>query len=76
MTIYDFVISQPVLSGDSNPPYDRRIEITIVAIISVFLSEKENSVIYICDDSDNRHHIRKRKFDGWFKKNQTGELEI
>jgi len=76
LTIYDFVISQPVLSGDSNPPYDRRIEITIVAIISVFLSEMENSVIYICDDSDNRHHIRKRKFDEWLKKNQTGELEI
>ena len=43
--------------------------------MSLFLSEKENSVIYICDDSDNRHNARKRKYDGWFNKNDNNKFE-
>ena len=43
--------------------------------MSLFLSEKENSVIYICDDSDKCHHARKRKYDGWFSKNDNNKFE-
>ena len=75
LTIYDFIISVAVLGGNEKKALDKRIERTVVQILIEFLSEKENSVIYICDDSDNRHHIRKRKYDSWFNLNKNSLIE-
>lgn len=43
-------------------------------IISDYLIKNENAVIYICDSSDYKEHIRKRKFDSWFKKSDDGTI--
>ncbi len=75
VNIFEFSIN--ILSVDENisPPLDKRVEITIVQILSAFLSSKENAVVYICQNLDDRHFARKRKFDMWFKQNATDTLE-
>jgi Family of unknown function (DUF6169) len=75
--IYVFELSINILRVDENisPPYDKRVEVTVVKILSTFLSSKENAVIYICQNLDDRHYARKRKFDAWFKQNATNSLE-
>ena len=55
-------------------PLDERIGITVSKIISDYLIKNENAVIYICDSSDYKEHIRKRKFDSWFKKSDDGTI--
>ena len=55
--------------------YDARVEATIVSILSAFFSDNKNSLIYICDNLDNRQRGRRRKFDGWFKKSNTTAVE-
>jgi hypothetical protein len=39
-------------------PYDKRVEATIVEILSTFFSQNKNSLIYICDNLDNRQRSR------------------
>ena len=56
-------------------PYDERIEVTIVHILSAFFEDNKNSLIYVCDNLDNRQQARFRKFHSWFKKNKTDSLE-
>jgi hypothetical protein len=56
-------------------PFDKRVEVTIVDILSTFFNNNKNSLIYVCDTIDNRQQGRFRKFDMWFKKNQTASLE-
>ena len=56
-------------------PYDPRVEATIVDILSTFFSDNKNSLIYICDNLDNRQRGRQRKFDGWFNKSNTTAVE-
>jgi hypothetical protein len=56
-------------------PYDERIEVTIVHILSVFFEDNKNSLIYVCDNLGNRHQARFRKFHNWFKRNKTDKLE-
>lgn len=56
-------------------PYDERVESTIVDILSRFFSQNKNSLIYICDNLDNRQRVRRRKFDGWFNKTKTSVVE-
>lgn len=53
---------------------DARLPITIVKILRDFLSEWQNAVVYICDSSDERHILRKRKFNAWFKQNDDGSI--
>lgn len=55
-------------------PLDERIGVTVSKIIIDYLAKNENAVIYICDSSDYREHIRKRKFDSWFKKSDDGSI--
>ncbi len=56
-------------------PYDKRVEYTVVAILSTFFNENKNSLIYVCDNLDNRHEGRYRKFDIWFKRNKNTMIE-
>jgi hypothetical protein len=56
-------------------PFDKRVEITIVEIISMFFNNNKNSLIYVCNNLDNRQQGRSRKFNSWFNKNTTFPVE-
>jgi Family of unknown function (DUF6169) len=56
-------------------PFDKRVEITIVEIISMFFNNNKNSLIYVCNNLDNRQQGRSRKFNSWFNKNATFPVE-
>lgn len=56
-------------------PYDKRVEITIVNILSTFFNDNKNSLIYVCNNLDNRERARSRKFNSWFNKNTTFSVE-
>ncbi len=73
--VFELSLSFSALGGTLSPSYDNRIEITVVKIISDFLSDVENSAVYLCDTSDKRQKARKRKFDFWFNKHSSDELE-
>ncbi len=55
-------------------PPDPRIAATVALIVRKFLKNISNGVIYICDSGDKKEHIRKRKFDSWFKKHDEGSI--
>ena len=46
-----------------------------ITLILSFLSDHTNSIIYTCDNIDNRHHARNRKFNIWFNRHQSTDLE-
>jgi hypothetical protein len=56
-------------------PLDKRIEATIVNILSLFFEDNSNSLIYVCSNLDNRQKARNRKFDSWFNRNETVLIE-
>ena len=56
-------------------PYDKRIEATIIDILSAFFENSKNSLLYVCDNLDNRHPSRARKFDAWFKRYKNVRIE-
>jgi hypothetical protein len=53
---------------------DKRIASTVATILKAFLDEKENAVVYICDNSDNREKARFHKFYHWFKQFNDGSI--
>jgi Family of unknown function (DUF6169) len=55
-------------------PLDKRIAVTVTNIIKTFLREKENVVVYICDNSDSREKARFHKFYHWFKEYNDGSI--
>jgi hypothetical protein len=75
LSIYEYSIAVVSLGKNLSPPPDKRLELTVVAILSAFLSYRENSVIYVCQNMDEKHYARKRKFDFWFAKNRDNNLE-
>ena len=54
--------------------FDERTGFTIVEIIKRFLQSLGNAVVYVCDTSDGRELLRKRKFDLWFRKYDDGTI--
>ena len=56
-------------------PYDERVEVTIVDILSTFFNNNKNSLIYVCDNLDKRQRGQRRKFDTWFNKSKTSLIE-
>jgi hypothetical protein len=56
-------------------PFDKRVELTIVEVLSTFFSNNRNSLIYVCSNLDNRQQARFRKFNSWFNKNATFSIE-
>ena len=48
-------------------PLDASIAETIKSIIAVFFANKEDALIYICDDSDSKGLQRFNTFDRWYK---------
>jgi len=53
---------------------DKRIAITVATVLKTFLNEKENVVVYICDNSDNHEKARFHKFTNWFKTYNDGNI--
>jgi hypothetical protein len=53
---------------------DKRIAATVATILKSFLNEKENTVVYLCDNSDNREHARYHKFNHWFRAYNDGSI--
>jgi Family of unknown function (DUF6169) len=65
--IYEFIIELVYNPLDKNPPLDKLVSKTISEIIKDFYYKKNGSVcIYICDSSDGRQELRRKKFDDWF----------
>jgi Family of unknown function (DUF6169) len=70
--LYEFSILAQ-FSGPESYVRDDRISATVVAIFIDFYNRKsENISFYICDSSDSRQHVRKRKFDSWFSEYNKG----
>lgn len=76
--IYEFIIEVSYNPLDKSPPLDKLISDTIASIILDFYYKKEESVcIYICDSSDGRQDLRRKKFDDWFySKDKFGLIKI
>jgi Family of unknown function (DUF6169) len=55
-------------------PLDKKIGATVTSIIKSFLLKKNNTVVYICDNSDNREKARFHKFYHWFKQFNDGSI--
>lgn len=55
-------------------PFDRRIAMTVVAILERFFRNNENAMIMICDTLDGKERKRRKLFDRWFKMYNDGRL--
>ena len=53
---------------------DKRIAVTVTNILKVFLHQKDEVVVYICDNSDRREKARFHKFTNWFKMYNDGSI--
>lgn len=76
--IFEFVIELIHNPLDRNPPLDKLVSDTIAAIMIDFYYRKNESVcIYICESSDGRQSLRKRKFDDWYySHNKLGLVKL
>ena len=73
--VYEVSIDIIELGNKPSPPKDIRVESTIINIFRHFLMEHENSIVYVCDNLDNKHAARNRKFNTWFQRSKTNEIE-
>jgi hypothetical protein len=65
--IFEFIIDVVNNPNSKLPPNDKKVGATVVAIFIDFYAKIGNAVsIYICESSDGKEFIRKRKFDQWF----------
>ena len=65
--IFEFIIEIAFNPLGKNPPLDLLVSGTIADIIKDFYFKKDQSIcIYICDSSDGKQELRRRKFDDWF----------
>lgn len=67
--VFEFGIVVQFNPTSKFPSLDKNIGVTVVNIFIDFYRRFGNVVsIYICDSSDGKEFIRKRKFDFWFSK--------
>lgn len=70
-----FTFNIDVINGNPDEnQLDERIGLTIVYIFQVFFHSFQNVAIYVCDNLDDRHLARKKKFDNWFWRFNDGSL--
>lgn len=56
-----------------NPPFDSRVSETIALVFKdFFIKNTYNVCLYICDSSDGKEEIRRKKFNDWFYKYENG----
>jgi hypothetical protein len=75
ISVFDVSIDVIDLGNYTSPPRDLRAETTVVAIFRQFLKNNENSIVYVCDNLDNKQAARYRKFDTWFNRNKSTDIE-
>jgi hypothetical protein len=71
--IYTFNLDLKLSNKQTNIQ-DERIAETIAEVFRLFFTKNTNTVIYVCDSLDEKHFIRKRKFDSWFWKFNDGSI--
>jgi hypothetical protein len=71
--MYSFNIEQ-IQGSAVQAGTDERIAHTILDVLRRFFNAVDNAVIYVCDSSDERQMIRKRKFDRWFSRYSDGSI--
>lgn len=55
-------------------PYDARIGMTIVAILTEFFKKNSNSMLMVCDNTDGREGKRRILFDRWYETYSNNSL--
>lgn len=63
--IFQIVIEK---ANDEIEPLDNKVSNTVENIIEQFFTKKENSLIYICYDLDQKANVRFDVFERWYKK--------
>jgi hypothetical protein len=69
--IFEFSFTADVIGA-----FDNRISNTIISIVKIFFTNKQNILYFICDSSDNRHHGRAKLFVKWFEKHSDNGFEM
>lgn len=67
--LYNF--SFDVIGKTAN--YYERISTTITQILKDFFVSNENSMIFVCDTSDNQESARLRLFERWFRHSKSDD---
>lgn len=62
-SVYNMLIDNVT---EKKSPEDPNIKETVTEIVKNFFENKENCIIYTCDDSDQKEILRFRKFNSWF----------
>lgn len=52
--------------SNEKPILDTDVELTIDAVIIHFFKDTEKSIVYYCDNSDQKEKSRARKFGAWY----------
>ncbi len=72
----DLLYEFSLLAKFTNAHSFNRDELIAPTIATIFLdfynAANQNVCFYICDSSDSRQHVRKRKFDTWFNEYNHG----
>jgi len=65
-------VFQLVINKESNEiePYDPKVSRTVEIIIEHFFQNIQNSVLYICDNEEEKAETRYKIFDNWYKKSE------
>lgn len=70
--VFEFVITLIENKLGKRPPLDPIVSDTVAIIFKEFLLKHNNNVaVYICDTSDGRQDLRRKKFDLWFNNYQN-----
>ncbi|OYQ42937.1 DUF6169 family protein [Flavobacterium aurantiibacter] len=69
--IYQLIIEK---TTDAKEPLDRNVSATICALLSTFFDNERNTILYICDDGDQRAEVRFRKFNIWYAESELTDI--
>ena len=61
---------------DGKEPLDYNVAATIIEILSIFFQNTRNTILYICDDGDERADVRFRKFNIWYAMSELNDTVI
>ncbi|HFK5512758.1 TPA: DUF6169 family protein [Elizabethkingia anophelis] len=68
--IYHLVIEKLT---EVHEPFDNKVGNTISLVIEEFFKNRKNSLIYFCNNSDDRGHVRAAKFERWYNNSNYKE---
>jgi len=68
--VFQLVIEK---ANEEIEPLDINVSWTIGDIVETFFENAENSLVYICSDTDNRASTRLETFDRWYKRSEAKE---